>query len=182
MAPSPPQRDQESPAPTAHEVKSCPSAPCIEGALLLGVRTGAGRLAYVQPPTRIDSAFVAIAHERGRPESRFRFSLPCIEAGCSQWNGSGCGLVDLLMGDEPPAPASTPVGVLAAEPAAPSNPSTPSRGLPACAIRRSCRWYHQRGADACAVCPMVVADCGGTDTYRSRAADHAAGEASGSYT
>jgi hypothetical protein len=174
MAPSPRQRDQEPPATTTHEVKSCPSAPCIEGALLLGVRTGAGRLAYVQPPTRIDSAFVATAHEQGRPESRFRFSLPCIEAGCSQWNGSGCGLVDLLMDDERPAPAPTPADVLAAEPAAPTDPPAPSRRLPACAIRRTCRWYHQRGAEACAVCPLVVADCGGTATYRSRAADRAA--------
>jgi hypothetical protein len=173
MAPSPRQPDQDPPATTTHEIKSCPSAPCIEGALLLGVRTGAGRLAYVQPPTRVDSAFVATAHERGRPESRLRFSLPCIEAGCSQWNGNGCGLIDLVMDDERPAPAPTPVGELAAESTVPTDPPAPSRGLPACAIRRTCRWYHQRGAEACAVCPLVVADCGGTATYRSRAADRA---------
>jgi hypothetical protein len=34
--------------------------------------------------------------------SSFRYSLPCIEAGCSQWNGSGCGLADLLTADCPP--------------------------------------------------------------------------------
>ena len=39
--------------------------------------------------------------------------------------------------------------------------------LPRCAIRRTCRWFAQRGADACAVCPRVVADIGGTETYSS---------------
>jgi hypothetical protein len=39
--------------------------------------------------------------------------------------------------------------------------------LPACAIRHSCRWYAQRGAAACAVCPQIVADTGGTLTYRA---------------
>jgi hypothetical protein len=119
------------------EVKACPSAPCVEGALLV----------YVQPPTRVDAEFVARARAKGRPESRFRFSLPCVEAGCPQWTGTGCGVVDHVIEEE------------AAEPA-------PTR-LPACAIRRTCRWYDQRGAQACAVCPLVVADTGGTETYRS---------------
>ena len=39
--------------------------------------------------------------------------------------------------------------------------------LPHCAIRRDCRWFAQRGADACAVCPRVVADIGGAETYSS---------------
>ena len=173
MAPSPREPNQDLPATPTHEVRACPSAPCIEGALLLGVRTGEGRLAYVQPPTRIDSAFVAAAREQPRPESRFRFSLPCIEAGCSQWNGNGCGLVDLLMDDERPAPAPTPDGGIATQSSAPRDQPVGSRRLPACAIRRTCRWYHQRGAEACAVCPLVVADCGGTATYRSRVADRA---------
>lgn len=130
------------------EGRACPSAPCVEGALLVGVKTGEGRLAYVQPPTRVDASFVAWAQASGRPESRFRFSLPCIEAGCSQWNGSGCGLIDMILEED-------------------ENRSVAER-LPACAIRRTCRWFAQRGADACNVCPRVVADIGGTETYRSR--------------
>jgi hypothetical protein len=42
-----------------------------------------------------------------------------------------------------------------------------SAELPRCAIRSSCRWFAQRGAEACAVCPLVVADIGGTETYSS---------------
>jgi hypothetical protein len=129
------------------QAKACPSAPCVEGALLVGVKAESGRLAYVQPPTRVDADFVARAHAKGRPEARFRFSLPCIEGGCPQWTGTGCGVVDHVI-DE--------VGAQQA-----------AARLPACAIRRTCRWYDQRGAEACAVCPLVVADTGGTETYRS---------------
>jgi len=141
--------------PDTGDVKSCPSAPCVEGALLVGVKTESGRLAYVQPPTKVDAAFVARARAMGRPEARFRFSLPCSESGCPQWTGSGCGVVDHVLDDEP--------GV---------QPGS----LPRCAIRRTCRWYAQRGSLACSVCPGVVADTGGTETYRSaRAAAQAQG-------
>ena len=56
-----------------NEMKTCPSAPCVEGALLLGVMTESGHLAYVQPPSHIDGDFVARAQAGGRPEARFRF-------------------------------------------------------------------------------------------------------------
>jgi hypothetical protein len=115
--------------------------------LLVGVKTESGRLAYVQPPTHVDAEFVTRAHAMGQPEARFRFSLPCIEAGCPQWTGTGCAVVDHVI-DEVAGEQAT-------------------ARLPACAIRRTCRWYDQRGADACAVCPLVVADTGGTETYRS---------------
>jgi hypothetical protein len=128
--------------------KACPSAPCTVGALLVGVMTESGRLAYVQPPTRIDSEFVANAQAKGRPESRFRFSLPCIEAACPQWSGSGCGLGDMLIEEHS------------------NDPPTPTR-LPACAVRHTCRWFAEHAAQACAICPSVVADVGGTETYRS---------------
>jgi hypothetical protein len=131
-------------------VKSCPSAPCVEGAVLLGVKTTSGRIAYVQPPTRIDAEFVARVEAMGRPESRFRFSLPCSTSSCPQWTGTGCGVIDHVLADAAVAAEST--------------------RLPTCAIRRTCRWYAQRGADACAVCPLVVADAGGTETYRSTVA------------
>ena len=128
--------------------KACPSGPCQEGAILLGVMTQGGTLAYVQPPTRVDADFVARAKAMGRPESRFRFSVPCIEAGCPQWTGKGCAVVDKVLEEEEPV-------------------TTESGRLPRCAIRSTCRWFSQRGAAACAVCPLVVADIGGTETYQS---------------
>jgi hypothetical protein len=130
------------------EGKACPSAPCQEGAVLLGIMTTSGTLAYVQPPTRVDADFVARAKAMGRPEARFRFSTPCIQSGCPQWTGEGCAVVDKVLEEEQPV-------------------ATSEDRLPRCSIRRTCRWYSQRGADACAVCPLVVADIGGIETYQS---------------
>jgi hypothetical protein len=133
--------------------RSCPSAPCSEGALLLGVMTSSGRIAYLQPPTAVDADFVDQARSRGRPESRFRFSQPCIECECPQWTGSRCGIIDTLLSED-------------AMPA--------DEKLPACRIRPTCRWFAQRGPDACTVCPYVVADVGGVETYSSMTSeDHA---------
>jgi hypothetical protein len=133
---------------TSHGEKACPSAFCREGALLLGVMTPSGTLSYVQPPTRVNADFVARAKALGRPESRFRFSSPCVEGACPQWTGDGCAVVDKVLEEEKPV-------------------ALESGRLPHCAIRRDCRWFAQRGADACAVCPRVVADIGGTETYSS---------------
>jgi len=128
--------------------KACPSALLHEGVVLLGVMTPSGTLSYVQPPTRVDADFVARAKALGNPERRFRFSAPCVEAGCPQWTGCGCAVVDKVIEEEEPVQLE-------------------SGRLPHCAIRRDCRWFAQRGADACAVCPRVVADIGGTETYSS---------------
>jgi hypothetical protein len=54
----------------------------------------------------------------------------------------------------------------------------PLGGLSACGIRQSCRWYFQRGAAACAGCPLIVAGMGGTGTCRgvmAKARGHAPG-------
>lgn len=137
---------------------TCPSSSREEGAAVLGVMTPGGRLAFVQPPTRIDAEFAE--HLRSRsgasPQTRLRFSGPCREKGCPQWTGQGCFVVDHVLGEGRPS-AAQPVGKQAR--------------LPRCGIRASCRWFFQRGPDACSVCPLIVADTGSTDTYRSLRAD-----------
>jgi hypothetical protein len=142
---------EPSPAPAARPAKTCPSSACGEGALLLGVMTSAGTLAYLNPPVPVDAEFAAREAERGNPERRYRFAGPCLEGGCPQWTGRGCAIADM-------AAAAGPVHL--------GLPASPGR-LPACSIRHSCRWYFQRGPDACAVCPLIVADMGGTETYLS---------------
>jgi hypothetical protein len=129
--------------------KTCPSSTCHEGALLLGVLTSGGTLAYVHPSTTVDAAFVDREVLRGNPERRYRFAAPCVEGACPQWTGERCAIADM-------APEAVRVTI-----------DTAPRRLPACSIRRSCRWYFQRGVAACTVCPFIVADMGGTDTYRS---------------
>jgi hypothetical protein len=142
------------PAPEPSGAKACPSGPCREGALLLGVMTPEGRLGYIKPATRVDADFVARAKAMGRPESRFRFSVPCVEGDCPQWNGEGCAVVETVIEET----ASLDLA---------------EASLPQCGIRATCRWYSQRGAKACAVCPLVVADVGGTETYQSTLAARA---------
>jgi hypothetical protein len=139
--------------------KTCPSSACGEGALLLGVMTTGGRLAYVNPPVPVDAEFAERETRRGSPERRYRFAGPCLEGGCPQWTGQRCAVADMAAGAAP-----------SAEPVSLGLPTT-RRALPACGIRHSCRWYFQRGADACAVCPLIVADRGGTATYQSAQAE-----------
>lgn len=127
--------------------KTCPSRCCEEGVALLGVMTSSGRLAYLSPPIQADAAFVSKAKSEGRPERRYRFSGPCVESSCPQWNGSGCHVVDVAISEVSSAESTS--------------------NLPACSIRPSCRWFSQKGRSACAVCPTIVADTGGTLTYRS---------------
>jgi hypothetical protein len=184
-APGCPSARADAPASRAEgqAAKSCPSALCREDALLLGVVMPTGRLAYVQPPTRIDAEFVERAKALGHPERRFRFSSTCVEAACPQWTGCSCAVIDHLLdaGPADPAAGDDPKARANAAPqssATPQGSATPQENatatgrtaLPACAIRRTCRWYAQRGPAACAVCPLVVADTGGTATYRTETA------------
>jgi hypothetical protein len=107
--------------------------------------TASGRLAYVATPVRVDEAFAARLNAGGRAERRYRFTGPCVEAQCPQWTGARCGVADALI-----AHTTVPAPVR----------------IPACRIRRNCRWFDQSGVAACRVCPLVVADVGGTGTYR----------------
>lgn len=120
----------------------CPSAPAAEGAILLGVVGPDGELGYVQPLIEIDAEFLDLARERGRPEERFRFSSPCVEAQCGYWTGSACGVIEQVLSARDEGHIS------------------PAEDLPHCMIRRSCRWYAQSGSEACLVCPFVVTKTG----------------------
>ncbi|HEV2504223.1 MAG TPA: hypothetical protein VGV39_14190 [Mesorhizobium sp.] len=120
--------------------KSCPSAPAEAGALLIGV---VGSDGIVQPiPTRleIDSDFIARASKAGAPEARFRFAGRCVEGKCRQWTGNSCGVIEKVLA------GMTDQAI------------DPAAGLPRCSIRGSCRWYAQRGGDACRACIYVVTD------------------------
>lgn len=81
--------------------------------------------------------FLAIAATGHAPETRFRFSSACIQSACKQWADGGCSLPGRL-------------AALISTAEAPASP------LPQCSIRAQCRWFEQRGADACRVCPVVA--------------------------
>jgi hypothetical protein len=115
--------------------------------MLIGVVEEDGRVANLGTPLPVDAGFLDAAGANGPPERRFRFSSRCVEGRCSQWDGSGCSLINRVLGYVMAA------GAL----------ETPA-SLPHCAIRASCRWWRQRGAAACAVCPLVITDAGVPET------------------
>ncbi len=119
--------------------KTCPSARCEDGALLLGTVREDGTIAFAAQPRVIGPAFVEAAHAAGEPEKRFRFAGACHAAQCGQWSDGKCGVPDtvakLLADFEHPR-------------AAPEH----------CAIRATCRWFAQDSYAACEVCPLVTTE------------------------
>lgn len=119
--------------------KLCPSHRCKPGSQLLGVRQDDGTVAILPQPLPVTEDFINIVrqHEEA-PEQRFRFSNKCVESGCNQWTGKGCGVVEKMVAylDQVPELLS----------------------LPPCAIRHACRWYNQRGGEACRICSYVITE------------------------
>lgn len=118
------------------KTKLCPSAPALEGAILLGIVRSDGSIAYLKDRIEVTPEFQKIARVHGSPEQRFRFSALCQEKACQQWQGDRCGLPERLA-------AGVPQLAKADE-------------LPDCSIRAECRWFDQAGIAACRICPVVV--------------------------
>jgi hypothetical protein len=117
----------------------CPSYRCKTGSQLLGVRQDDGTIAILPTPLPIDEAFInAVKDDEMAPEQRFRFTNKCVESGCNQWTGKNCGVVERVVQHLELLPVL--------------------EELPACGIRDKCRWYHQRKADACKVCPFIITE------------------------
>jgi hypothetical protein len=121
----------------------CPSARCKDGAILVGIVLANHTVAHIDHRIKID-ANQAQTLQMGviNPEKRFRFSSPCAQCGCQQWQADGSGGKCRVIEE-----------VLAAPP-----PADFPRTLPNCAIRAQCRWFLQRGEEACGVCRYVITD------------------------
>lgn len=115
----------------------CPSAPADAKAILLGVIQPDGSVAFIKDRMKVTREFLDIVAKGRTPETRFRFSAPCIGGACKQWVNGGCSLPDRL-------PDMMPRSEVRDAP------------LPSCSIRSQCRWFDQRGAEACRICPMVI--------------------------
>jgi hypothetical protein len=115
----------------------CPSAPAAEKAILLGMIRSDGSVAFLKDRIEVTREFLDIAAKGAAPETRFRFSSTCIACACKQWVNGGCSVPERVAGLIPTADLI-------------------DAPLPACSIRDQCRWFAQRGADACRVCPLVV--------------------------
>ena len=119
--------------------KLCPSHRCKPGSQLLGVRQDDGTVAILPQPLPVTQAFIeTVSQHEVPPEQRFRFTNKCVESGCGQWSEKGCGVVERMLDYLNQVPTLD--------------------ALPACAIRNSCRWFSQRGADACMLCSYVITE------------------------
>jgi len=77
-----------------------------------------------------------------KPTEVFRLAAPCVESKCCHFDGKDCQLVTRIVQILPAVVDS----------------------LPACSIRKECRWFHQEGRDACVRCPQVVTlNCAASD-------------------
>ena len=71
-----------------------------------------------------------------RPTEVLRFSAPCAEGACSHFDDGSCLLASRIA-------TRLPEGTHSLQP---------------CAIRSTCRWFHQERAAACRRCPQVVTE------------------------
>jgi len=118
----------------------CPSADSIgPDAQVFGVLTGSsagglqvGYLTEALPATPELLASAAPA----KPTQIFRAAAPCAERGCKHFDGTNCQLAKRIAAMLDPVVSA----------------------LPRCAIRRTCRWFHQEGRAACLRCPQVATE------------------------
>lgn len=115
----------------------CPSAqPEMAGARAFGVIDYAGdepQLGFLDQVAPVSPELLELASPL-RPTQVFRFAAACQGEHCGHWDGAACTLVDRIIELLPAA----------------------SLTLPPCRIRSECRWFAQRGRQACLRCPQVV--------------------------
>lgn len=70
------------------------------------------------------------------PTEVFRIAGACATSNCQHFDGTNCRLAQRAV-------AHLPIVV---------------EDLPACSIRRDCRWWQQEGKAACMRCPQVITD------------------------
>ncbi|MCW2308943.1 hypothetical protein [Rhodobium gokarnense] len=116
---------------------ACPSTqPDVSGARVLGIveeQDGSPHLTYLAGHRPVDEAVLKLA-EPMRPTEVFRFAGTCMSSQCRHFDGADCQLASRI--------ASRLTEVVSS--------------LPACTIRKTCRWHAQEGPDVCLRCPQVT--------------------------
>ena len=121
----------------------CPSAqPDMQDPIVLGVLGGDAahpEVFYLNERLPADAAILARAGPA--PTRVLRLAARCEESKCSHFDGADCRLATRVAKLLDPA-----VGK-----------------LPACSIRRDCRWFAQEGGEVCFRCPQVATESAMTD-------------------
>jgi hypothetical protein len=124
---------------------SCPSAlPDQPDAQIVGVVRGPVGATYVemQPQALPLRPLIDLIPENVRATEVLRFAAPCAETRCAHFDGENCLLAKRIVAHLPES----------------------TDRLRPCAIRPTCRWWHQEGRAACERCPQVI-----TEPYTSTA-------------
>lgn len=117
----------------------CPSSrPEMSGSAVFGVVLGSveqPRVAYLDQLQPVTGDLLALAGPVA-PTEVFRFAAPCAGGACQHFDGTDCRLASRIVEGLPAAVDQ----------------------LPKCAIRDSCRWWLQEGAEACFRCPLIASE------------------------
>ena len=117
--------------------KLCPSYHLSKGASLIGIKNEEGKYDILPEPIKIDDELLEeFQSHNTKAEKVLRFTNKCLESGCKQWTGSQCSVIETAIKNV--------------------EQQYIEDHLPVCAIRSDCRWYDQRGSEACKVCPLVT--------------------------
>lgn len=135
----------------ADQPLKCPSAqPGMADVQILGVisrEAGQTQLAYLDQPLSAAPETLELAAPLDVSEV-FRLSARCEERKCSHFDGTDCQLA---------------VRIARMLPEVVDN-------LPACNIRRDCRWFRQEGGSACKRCPQIVTGVNDADEFLQQVA------------
>jgi hypothetical protein len=100
---------------------------------VVGSSVDAPRVGYLEEPLAASPEILGLSRPV-RPTEVFRLAAPCVEHRCSHFDGHDCRLVSRIVKFLDPV----------------------SEPLPACQVRKDCRWFRQEGRAACERCPQVI--------------------------
>lgn len=124
---------------THNKIPLCPSSRAeIDTGIVYGVVSGKReepRVTYLKQPQIVTEELLAKTHPV-TPTEVFRIASTCATSKCSHFDGKDCRLAQRIVNQLPNVVEE----------------------LPACSIRRDCRWWNQEGKAACLRCPQVITD------------------------
>jgi hypothetical protein len=136
----------------AEKILLCPSArPDDLNSVVFGIVGGTveqPEVQYLQETKPITEELIELAKPVMATEV-FRIAATCITSKCMHFDGQDCKLAHRVATQLP----------------------TVTEQLPACAVRRNCRWFEQEGKAACLRCPQIIRD----NTNPSELLEHVSG-------
>jgi hypothetical protein len=118
--------------------KLCPSFKCVPNSQMLGVRRNDGSIAILPKPLKLPDDFIETCRKKEvNPNEHFRFTGPCHEGSCKQWQNNHCSII---------GSAVKTVNKIIEN----------INSLPPCQIRSNCQWYFQEKGAACKSCAFIV--------------------------